>query len=112
MARVGTNTVMGSLSDRMSDENRTNSNPQATDLEMRVFKVDPNTFPTRFLGLPTNSLPTNGFSLKYLSKKLGVDLAAPGRFIAYNFGLGLLMVKTTPSELDTVERVIQKLNEV
>jgi hypothetical protein len=41
---------------------------------------------------------------------LGVDLTAPGRSVGFNVGLGLLMVKATPSELDTIERAIEVLN--
>ncbi len=45
---------------------------------------------------------------------VGVNLtaAAPGRAMAFNDKLGLLLVRATPSELDTVERVIQALNQV
>jgi type II secretory pathway component GspD/PulD (secretin) len=47
-----------------------------------------------------------------LFSKFGVDLTAPGRSIAVNDGLGLLFVKATPSELDTIERVVQALNQI
>jgi general secretion pathway protein D len=43
---------------------------------------------------------------------MGVNLAAPGRSVAFNDRLGLLFVKATPGELDTIERTIQALNEV
>ena len=108
IGRVDTNTVMETLSDSRSAADRTNTNPQATNLEMRTFQVNPHPFPANFLGLPTNS----AFSVKNLSKKLFVDLAAPGRSVAYNVGTGLLMVRATPSELNTIERAVQALNGV
>ena len=86
--------------------------PEPPKLEMRVFKVDPNTFAAGFRGMPglqTNNVTTMAQSL---SNKLGVDLTAPGRNIAFNDKLGLLFVKATPSELDTIERVVQTLNQV
>ena len=43
---------------------------------------------------------------------IGVNLTATGRSIAFNDKLGLLFVKATPGELDTIERVIQTLNQV
>jgi general secretion pathway protein D len=45
---------------------------------------------------------------------IGVNLTAtaPGRSIAFNDKLGLLFVKATPGELDTIERAVQALNEV
>ncbi len=43
---------------------------------------------------------------------IGVNLAATGRSVAFNDKLGLLFVKATPGELDTIERVIQVLNQV
>lgn len=43
---------------------------------------------------------------------IGVDLTTPGRSIAFNDRLGLLFVKATPGELDTIERAIQALNQV
>lgn len=43
---------------------------------------------------------------------IGVNLAAPGRSIAFNDRLGLLFVKATPGELDAIERTIDALNKV
>ena len=45
---------------------------------------------------------------------IGVNLTAtaPGRSIAFNDRLGLLFVRATPGELDTIERAIQALNQV
>jgi len=110
-ARVDTNTVVETLLDPKLDGGGTNANPSATNLETRIFKVDAHTFPAGFLGYPANSVPTYGFSVKDLSKKLGVDLTAPGRSVVYNDGLGLLMVNATPSELNTIERIVQAANQ-
>src|SRR6185312_11286343 len=43
---------------------------------------------------------------------VGVNLAAPGRSVAFNDRLGLLFVKATPPELDAIERTIDALNKV
>jgi hypothetical protein len=96
-------------------------NPAGTNLEMRVFKVDPNTFASGLRGvqgLQTNDVATQAevatMALS-LFGKLGVNLngtQAPGRAIAFNDKLGLLFVRATPSELDTVERIVQALNQV
>jgi type II secretory pathway component GspD/PulD (secretin)/beta-lactamase regulating signal transducer with metallopeptidase domain len=88
------------------------SDPNLPQLEMRVFKVDPNAFASGLRGiqnLQTNDVVTMA---KSFFSQLGVDLSKPGRSIAINDGLGLLFVKATPSELDTIERVIQALNQV
>ncbi len=45
-------------------------------------------------------------------KAIGVDLGAPGRSVAFNDRLGLLFVKATPEELDTVQRAVQALDQV
>jgi len=69
-------------------------------LETRVFKVDAHLF------------STNAVLPKAISGKLGVDLTAPGRSVAFNDKQGLLLVKATASELHTVERAIQALNQI
>ncbi len=43
---------------------------------------------------------------------VGVNLSTGGRSVAFNDRLGLLFVKATPGELDTIERMIQVLNQV
>src|SRR6185312_5515670 len=43
---------------------------------------------------------------------IGINLAAPGRSIAFNDRLGLLFVKAAPAELDAIERAVQALNQV
>lgn len=69
-------------------------------LEMRVFKVDAHLF------------SANAVLPKAISSKFGVDLTAPGRSVFFNDKSGLLFVKATPSELDTIERAIQALNQI
>ena len=107
---------------------------------MRAFKVDPNTFSNGLQSVSTVSFGSSGGrggnagtgvgGLVYRNpnptkpdvaseaaqffKAVGVNLAgtnAPGRNIAYNDKLGTLFVKATPGELDTVERVVQALNQ-
>jgi beta-lactamase regulating signal transducer with metallopeptidase domain len=87
------------------------SGPEPPTLEMRVFKVDTNTFATALRKFPDLQINDVLTMAKSLFSKMGVDLAAPGRSTAYN-NLGLLFVRATPSELDTVERVIQALNQI
>jgi beta-lactamase regulating signal transducer with metallopeptidase domain len=90
----------------------TGENPTLTNLEMRVFKINTNVFYTalrKLPGLQTNNVPEMA---KSLFSTLGVDLTAPGRSMPFNDRLGLLFVKATPSELDTIERVIQALNQI
>jgi type II secretory pathway component GspD/PulD (secretin)/beta-lactamase regulating signal transducer with metallopeptidase domain len=103
----------------LSDANRSGkqkvvmdgANPAATNLEMRVFKVDPRTFAAGLRGIPglqANSVATMAESL---FDKLGVDLTAHGRSVAYMDKSGLLYVRATASELDTLECVVQVLNQ-
>jgi type II secretory pathway component GspD/PulD (secretin) len=90
------------------------NNSQSAQSEMRVFKVNPNTF---YEGLrSTSSVGFTGTNVSQAAlaffKLIGVDLDAPGRSISFNNRLGLLFVKATPSDLRTVERTIQALNQV
>ena len=82
----------------------------STNLDTRVFKVDPNTFTSGLRGV--QGLQTNnvGTMVESLFNKLGVDLTAPGRSIAYNDKTDLLLVRATASELDNIERTVQALN--
>jgi hypothetical protein len=86
---------------------------RSTNLETRVFKVDTHSFYTALKnvsGLQTNGASTNAISLKSVSSVLGVDLTAPGRSVAFKYTLGLLFVKATASELDTIQRALDVLN--
>lgn len=56
-------------------------------------------------GMQDVSLAAQGFF-----KTLGVDLTTPGKSIFFNDRLGVLFVRATPSDLDTIERAIQVLN--
>jgi beta-lactamase regulating signal transducer with metallopeptidase domain/Flp pilus assembly secretin CpaC len=88
------------------------SDPNTPQLEMRVFKVDTKAITSAIRGvrnLQTNDVVTMAINL---FSKLGVDLTAPGRSIAFQDRLGLLFVKATPSELDTIERAVQALNQI
>jgi hypothetical protein len=85
----------------------------STNLETRVFKVDTHSFYIALKnvsGLQTNGASTNAISLKSVSSVLGVDLTAPGRSVAFKYTLGLLFVKATASELDTIQRALDVLN--
>ncbi len=54
----------------------------------------------------------NATDAKDFFNTIGVNLSTGGRSVAFNDRLGLLFVKATPGELDTIERVIQVLNQV
>jgi general secretion pathway protein D len=41
---------------------------------------------------------------------MGVDLAAPGKSIFFNDRLGMLFVRATDQDLDTIERAVETLN--
>jgi type II secretory pathway component GspD/PulD (secretin)/beta-lactamase regulating signal transducer with metallopeptidase domain len=88
------------------------NDPNSTQLEMRSFKVDTNAFAAGLRGIQNLQANDVVTMAKSLFSQLGVDLSAPGRSIAINDGLGLLFVKATRSELDTVERVIQTMNQI
>jgi hypothetical protein len=84
-----------------------------TNLETRVFKVDTHSFYAALKnvpGLQTNFVSANPINPKSVSSVLGLDLTAPGRSIAFKDTLGLLFVKATPSELDTIQRALDVLN--
>jgi beta-lactamase regulating signal transducer with metallopeptidase domain len=90
----------------------TGANQAATNLLSRTFKVDKYIF-TRVLrsisGLQTNSVSTMAESL---FNKLGVGFQSPGKSIFFNDRLGMLFVKATEPDLDTVENAIEALNQV
>ena len=110
----------------------------ATNLFMRTFRVDPNTF---YLGLENAKLQNSGHinsnavdigdsgrdGVFYITTKnsattpstlarafftdLGVNLQQPpGKSVFFHDRLGLLFVKATESDLDTIERAIQVIN--
>jgi len=84
----------------------------STNLFERTFKVDALVFTSalqKTMGLQTANVSTmarNFFS------KMGVDFDLPGKSIVFNDKLGLLFVRATDPDLDTIERILQVLNQV
>jgi tetratricopeptide (TPR) repeat protein len=64
-----------------------------------------------YLTLPGYMSAVNDAVMNFFAA-IGVNLRATGRSVAFNDRLGLLFVKATPEELDTIERTIQALNQV
>jgi Flp pilus assembly secretin CpaC len=87
-----------------------------TNLELRTFKVEPVIFFQVIKITPDSDQANNNSRISLAArdffKTLGVDLTAPGRSIFFNSRLGLLFVKATGPELNTVERAIQALAQV
>ena len=85
----------------------------ATNIFTRSFRVDAHVFTGTLRSIPdlqTNSVSTMARSL---FSKLGVDWESPkGKSVFFNERLGLLFVKATEADLDTIERAIQALNQV
>ena len=83
----------------------------ATNLFMRTFKIDPSVFLASLpkqTGLQTNTVPATA---RNFFSQLGIDLESPkGNAVFYGDRLGLLFVKATESDLDTIEQFIQSLN--
>ena len=110
----------------------TNSSlPATTNLSIRTFKVDPNLFYQALEVFPTNAnRAANNYSgvggvhkaemsgsdeavsmaMKTFFNSLGVDLTVPGKSIFFNDRLGLLFVRATEPDLETIERAIGLLN--
>ncbi len=83
----------------------------SAELLVRTYKVDPDTF---IKGLETlGSVPVNrtnaSTSVRDFFKRLEVDLSPP-KSVLWNDRNGLLMVRATKQDLDTIEREIQRLN--
>lgn len=83
---------------------------ESPQMEMRVFKVNPFIFATSLQSQPDMESNSVAIMAKDFLKKLGVDLSAPGKSIAFNHRLGLLFVKATPSDLDTIQGAVDELN--
>lgn len=92
-----------------------------TNLYSRQFKVDPNTFLTSLermdragakSGKITNSpAATSAKVRKFMVDLLGIDLNSPaGKSVFFNDRNGLLLVKSTSSDLDAIEQAVQTLN--
>ncbi|MGA9779840.1 MAG: M56 family metallopeptidase [Limisphaerales bacterium] len=83
---------------------------EAPRLFSRTFQMDAHGFPDalrNITGLQTNSVSTMAQSL---FSKCGVDLKPP-ESVFYNDRLGLLFVRATMQDLDTIERALQALNQ-
>jgi hypothetical protein len=81
---------------------------EAPPLETRTFKVDENVFLASLqkqTGLQTNV----SVVMKQLLSNVGVELSPP-KSIFFNDRLGVLFVRATEQDLDTVEKAIQVLN--
>ncbi len=82
-------------------------------LFMRTFKVDPNAFYAGLQNAVGEQKPNVAVAARKFFTTLGVDLESPkGKSVFYNDRMGLLFVKATEVDLDTIERVIQTLNQV
>src|ERR1035438_8997735 len=77
-------------------------------LETRTFKVDENVF---FASLQKQTgLQTNvSVAMRQLLSNVGVELSPP-KTIFFNDRLGVLFVRATEQDLDTVEKAVQVLN--
>jgi beta-lactamase regulating signal transducer with metallopeptidase domain len=81
-------------------------------LYSRHFRVDPNKFRDAMeimLGISTNSVPAMA---RDVFKKLGVDLDLAGKSVFFNDRLGELFVRASAQDLDTIENVLEVLNNV
>jgi len=79
-----------------------------TTLIARTFRVDTNTF-AAFLQ-KQNSADTNNPFVNLFENQLGLDWKAPaGKAVFYKPNTGILFVKATASDLDTIERTLQIL---
>ena len=100
----------------------------STNLQTRFFNVDPNTLEQGLKSISTQSGGGRGRNserkplfnpsdtnsvierVQRLLQTAGVDLSAPGRALIYQDRVGVVMVRATPAELDTVGKAIQLLN--
>ncbi|HXR04194.1 MAG TPA: hypothetical protein VN836_05755, partial [Verrucomicrobiae bacterium] len=85
----------------------------STTLFTRTFKIDPETL---FAGLRretqfTSSDAEDGVTaLKKLFSDAGVDLQPTNKAVFYNDHLGMIFVRATANDLDTIESIIARLN--
>ncbi len=86
---------------------------QSPALFERMFKVDPNTFVRGLQELSGLQTTNASMTARIFFSKLGVDMESPnGKSVFYNDRLGLLFVKATNPDLDTIETAISALNQV
>jgi Flp pilus assembly secretin CpaC len=89
--------------------NKTTSSTNAsTILETRTFKVDANVF-LASLQKQAGQQANASAVMRQLLSKVGVDLSPP-KSIFFNERLGVLFVRATSQDLDTVEKATQVLN--
>ena len=100
------------------------TNQTSTNLFTRTFKVDTNAFLAnlkRFavagavtspvVGGETNPPSYSGAAVRNFFSSLGVNFdSPPGKAVFYKDRTGILLVKATTADLDTVDRAIQALN--
>jgi len=85
-------------------------------LEMRVFRVDKTALYTAIENVThsrpneTDDAQTVSVAMRKFFKTVGIDLSAPGRNVAFNDRQGLLFVKATASELNSIEHAVQSLS--
>jgi hypothetical protein len=84
------------------------NNHQASKLETRAFKVDPNTFLAGMAINPTVNASTTKIVADYFASK-GINLNPP-KSIYFNDQSAVLFVKATTSDLNGVEKIIVQLN--
>jgi general secretion pathway protein D len=65
-----------------------------------------------YINPPSSQMQSVNQAVLAFFTAIGVNLTTPGRSVAFNDKLGLLFVKATPGELDTIERAMQALNQV
>lgn len=92
---------------------------ESTNLFMRTFRVDPYAFYSNLVNssgqghLATQTAPSTPSTLvRDFCTNLGLDLSnPPGKSVFFSDKKGYLFVKATKSDLDTIERAIQVLNQ-
>jgi beta-lactamase regulating signal transducer with metallopeptidase domain len=105
--RVDPNTLVRALEEMLgqSPEAPATNGAPALDGRGGALSQSPNSVTATNTATPTARFD----KLKQVLASLGVDLAPP-KALFYNDRLGMLMVRATRADLDTVEKVIQMLN--
>ncbi len=94
---------------------------ETTNLYSRQFKVDPNTFlsslermdhaEARSVKTTNSPAATSAMVRKFMVDLLGIDLnSTAGKSVFFNDRNGLLLVKSTSSDLGAIEQAVQTLN--
>ncbi|MGO9478571.1 MAG: M56 family metallopeptidase [Limisphaerales bacterium] len=103
------NTDSGAIIDNTSPTTAETGSP--TNLETRTFKLDPIPFYQGVESMTGQSSGSTDISLaaRQLFTTLGLNLDPP-KSVFFNGRLGVLFVRATGQDLDTVEKVVQVLN--